>query len=119
MTDLSALEAELTAAVAAAGDLAALDALRVSALGKTGSISNLLKSLGAMSPDERKTAGPAINGLRDRVAALIGERKTGLESSALEAQLGAGRLVGDGGAVARGVAVDVEGHGAAGRARGK
>jgi phenylalanyl-tRNA synthetase alpha chain len=92
MTDLTSLEAELTAAVAAASDLAALDALRVSALGKTGSISNMLKSLGSMSPDERKTAGPAINGLRDRTAALIGARKAELEASALEAQLADERL---------------------------
>ena len=92
MTDLTNLESELSAAVARAGDLAALDAVRVAALGKTGSISNLLKSLGAMSPDERKTAGPAINGLRDRVQALIGERKTALESQALEAKLASERL---------------------------
>jgi phenylalanyl-tRNA synthetase alpha chain len=92
MTDLTSLEAELSGAVAAATDLAALDAVRVSALGKTGSISNMLKSLGAMSPDERKTAGPAINGLRDRVTGLIGERKAALEAQALEAQLAAERV---------------------------
>jgi phenylalanyl-tRNA synthetase alpha chain len=92
MTDLTSLEAELTGAVAATADLAALDAVRVSALGKTGTISNMLKSLGAMSPDERKTAGPAINGLRDRVTGLIGERKAALEAQALEAQLAAERL---------------------------
>jgi phenylalanyl-tRNA synthetase alpha chain len=92
MTDLTSLEAELSAAVAAAVDLAALDAVRVAALGKTGSISNRLKSLGSMSPDERKTAGPAINGLRDRVTALIAARKANLEAAALEAQLAAERV---------------------------
>ncbi len=92
MTELTNLESELTAAIAGAGDLNALDAVRVAALGKTGSISNLLKSLGAMSPDERKTAGPAINGLRDRVQALIGERKAALEGEALQAKLVAERL---------------------------
>ncbi|MGZ3275911.1 MAG: phenylalanine--tRNA ligase subunit alpha [Caulobacteraceae bacterium] len=92
MTDLSSLEAELSAQVGAAADLAALDAVRVAALGKTGSISNLLKSLGSMSPDERKTAGPAINGLRDRVSALIAARKAGLEAKALEAQLQSERV---------------------------
>jgi phenylalanyl-tRNA synthetase alpha chain len=92
MTDLTTLEAELAAAIAGAGDLSALDAVRVAALGKTGSISNMLKSLGAMSPDERKTAGPAINGLRDRITALIGERKAALEAQALEAKLAAERL---------------------------
>ncbi len=92
MTDLTSLEAELTGAVASAADLPALDAVRVGALGKTGSISNMLKSLGSMSPDERKTAGPAINGLRDRVGALIADRKAALEASALEGQLAAERL---------------------------
>jgi phenylalanyl-tRNA synthetase alpha chain len=92
MTDLSTLEAEISTAAGAAVDLVQLDAVRVAALGKTGSISNLLKSLGAMSPDERKTAGPAINGLRDRVAALINERKGALEAKALEAQLQAERV---------------------------
>jgi len=92
MTDLTSLEAELTAQVVAAADLAALDAVRVAALGKTGSVSNLLKSLGAMSPDERKTAGPAINGLRDRVGGAIAARKAELEVAALDAQLRAERL---------------------------
>ena len=92
MTDLTNLESELAVAIAGAGDLSALDAVRVAALGKTGSISNLLKSLGSMSPDERQTAGPAINGLRDRVQALISERKATLEGQALQAKLAAERL---------------------------
>ena len=57
MTDLPPWKPNWRPPIAAAADLAALDAVRVAALGKTGSISNLLKSLGAMSPDERKTAG--------------------------------------------------------------
>ena len=92
MTDLNQLDHELTAAIAGAGDLTALDAVRVAALGKTGSISNLLKSLGAMSPEARKTAGPAINGLRDKVQGLIAERKAALEAQALDAKLKAERL---------------------------
>ena len=92
MTDLAALETDLTARIAAAPDSAALDAIRLDALGKTGAISALLKSLGAMSPDERKVQGPAINGLRDRVATAIAERKTVLEAAELDARLAAGRL---------------------------
>ncbi|HTI65924.1 MAG TPA: phenylalanine--tRNA ligase subunit alpha [Caulobacteraceae bacterium] len=92
MTDLSALESELTASVAAAPDLAALDTVRVAALGKQGSVSALLKSLGSMLPDERKEQGPRINALRDRVAAAVAERKAVLEAAALDAQLAAGRL---------------------------
>jgi phenylalanyl-tRNA synthetase alpha chain len=92
MTDLTQLEAELTAQVAAAADAAALEALRVAALGKSGSISALLKSLGAMTPDERKEKGPAINGLRDRISAAIAEKKAALEGSELEARLAQERV---------------------------
>ena len=87
MTDLTTLEADVLAQVAAAGDLAALDAVRVAALGKTGSISGLLKTLGSMSPDERKERGAAINVLRDRAQAAINDRKAALETAALDARL--------------------------------
>lgn len=86
------LEADLTAAIAAATDLQALEAIRVSALGKSGAISDLLKSLGSMSPDERREQGPLINGLRDRVAAAIAERKAGLEAAELDARLASERV---------------------------
>jgi phenylalanyl-tRNA synthetase alpha chain len=86
------LEADLTAAIAAATDLSALEAVRVSALGKSGAISDLLKSLGGMSPDERREQGPLINGLRDRVAAAITERKAGLEAAELDARLAGERV---------------------------
>ena len=92
MTDYSTFESDLLAQIAAAGDLGALDAARVAALGKTGTISALLKSLGAMSPEERRAEGPAINGLRDRIAAAIGEKKAVLEVAELDARLIAGRL---------------------------
>ena len=78
MTDLSRLDADLTAAIAAVGDGAALEAIRVSALGKSGSISDLLKSLGGMSPDERREVGPKINGLRDRVQAVVVAYESGI-----------------------------------------
>jgi len=92
MTDHSELEADLAAQIAAAPDLDALDQIRVAALGKTGVVSALLKTLGQMSPEMRRTEGPAINGLRDRLATLIAERKAGLEDAALEAELAAGQL---------------------------
>ena len=87
MTDLSILQAELTARVAAAADVAALEAIRVEALGKTGFISELLKTLGRLTPDERREQGPKINGLRDAVAAAIAERKAALEAAELDARL--------------------------------
>ncbi|HWA61923.1 MAG TPA: phenylalanine--tRNA ligase subunit alpha [Caulobacteraceae bacterium] len=92
MTDLSTLEADLSAQVAAAADGAALEAIRVAALGKTGSVSALLKSLGSMSPDERRVQGPAINGLRDRIAAAIAARKADLDAAELDARLASERL---------------------------
>lgn len=92
MTDLATLEAEIVSAVQASADLAGLDAVRVNVLGKSGSISALLKGLGSMGPDERREQGPLINGLRDRVQAALAERKTALEAAALDAQLAAERL---------------------------
>ena len=92
MTDPATLAAETTAAIDAALDLAALEMVRVSALGKAGSISALLKSLGSMSPDERRERGPQINGLRDAVAARIAARREALEAEALDAQLKAEAL---------------------------
>jgi phenylalanyl-tRNA synthetase alpha chain len=87
MPDLSALEQEILAAVALAGDETALEAVRVAALGKKGSISELLKTLGAMTPEERKAEGPRINGLRDRVSEAIAERRRTLKDAALDARL--------------------------------
>ncbi|MFN3572170.1 MAG: phenylalanine--tRNA ligase subunit alpha [Phenylobacterium sp.] len=89
MTDLDTLKTELTAQVDAAGDIAELEAIRVAALGKSGQISELLKSLGKMSPDERREKGPAINGLRDAVAGRIAERKAAMEAAELDRRLAA------------------------------
>jgi len=87
MTDLAALKAETLAAIAAACDETALETARVAALGKKGSISALLATLGKMSPDDRKTAGAAINALRDEVNEALAARRAVLKASALEARL--------------------------------
>jgi len=87
MSNLKTLEDKLMTDVAAAADEAALDAVRVAALGKSGSVSALLKTLGAMSPDERKANGPLINGLKDRVTAALAARKDALKDAALDARL--------------------------------
>ena len=95
VTDPSALadlETDLASAIAAAGDEAALEQVRISALGKKGSVSELLKSLGGMGPEARKTMGPAINGLRDRVQGLLAARRDTLKAAALEARLVAERV---------------------------
>jgi len=92
MADLKKLEEELLAAIGAAKDEAALEAARVGALGKKGSISELLKTLGAMTPDERKQQGPLINGLRDRVSAALAEKREALKRAAIAEQLAADKV---------------------------
>ncbi len=93
MTDtLETLETTLLAEIDAAGDEAALETVRVSALGKKGSVSELLKSLGAMTPEERKDKGPAINGLKQRVTDALASRRTALRDAAIEARLAAEKL---------------------------
>ena len=91
-TQIDTLRTELGAAIAAAGDEAALDAVRVAALGKKGSVSALLASLGSMAPDDRKSAGPAINGLKAEIAGLIETRSAALGAAALDARLKAETL---------------------------
>jgi phenylalanyl-tRNA synthetase alpha chain len=88
MTDLATLQSVLLADVEAAPDEAALEAVRISALGKKGAVSELLKGLGAMTPDERREKGPAINGLKDALAGAIAARRDALRAVALEARLG-------------------------------
>lgn len=92
MTDLNQLESDLLARIAAAEDEAALEQLRVAALGKKGTISDLLKSLGGMTPEERKVQGPVINGLRDTIQQAITARREALAAAALEARLAAERV---------------------------
>lgn len=92
MTDLSTLERDLIDEVQGASDEAALEAVRVRALGKKGTVSELLKTLGSLTPDERKTRGPLINGLRDKVQGAIATRKEALVEAALEQRLAAERI---------------------------
>src|SRR6185295_1577892 len=84
---LESLEREILKGVTGAADEAALEAIRVSSLGKKGSISERMKSLGAMSPDERKEAGAALNLLKYRIGEAIAARKSQLQEVALEARL--------------------------------
>src|SRR5262249_4435321 len=87
MTDIVRLEKDLLAAVASAKDEAALEAVRVSALGKSGSVTAVLKTLCTMTPDERKVQGPAIKGLKDRVTNAIASAKDAFAAAALNARL--------------------------------
>jgi phenylalanyl-tRNA synthetase alpha chain len=92
MSDLDALLAAASADVAAAGDLAALDAVRVQYLGKKGELTARLKSLGALPPDERRAAGQVINEVRDRLTVLLDARRASLEAEQLAASLASGRI---------------------------
>jgi phenylalanyl-tRNA synthetase alpha chain len=87
MDNTDNLRGDLISAIAAAEGTDALEAVRVSALGKKGSITQLMKTLGGMDPDARKQAGQAINALKGEVSAAIDERKAALEGAELDARL--------------------------------
>ncbi|UZK69088.1 phenylalanine--tRNA ligase subunit alpha [Sphingomonas sp. S1-29] len=86
-TDLDQLRSDLLGAIDAADTLDAIEGVRVAALGKQGNVTALLKTLGGMSPDERQTAGPRIQALREAVTTAIADRKAALERAALDARL--------------------------------
>ena len=70
--DLASLQAETETALAAAADLRALDAVRVGVLGKSGSLTGLLKGLGAVPAEQRKERGAALNRLKGAIEAVVG-----------------------------------------------
>ena len=92
MTAYTDLQTEIEGEIAAAADLSALDAVRVSALGKTGRISGLLKTLGSLPPEERKTTGAAINAVRDAISEKLEARKDVLEAAHLAERLAKERI---------------------------
>jgi phenylalanyl-tRNA synthetase alpha chain len=92
MSDMETLETNLMAEIAAASDEPAIEAVRIAALGKKGSVSELLKTLGSMSPEERQVKGPAINGLKNRIADALAARKVDLKDAATTARLVAEKL---------------------------
>lgn len=89
---LDHLEAEIIAQITAASDMQSLEAVRVAALGKKGSVSDLLKQLGGMDDATRKQQGPLINGLKQRVTDAIATRKQVIANADLQARLVAERI---------------------------
>ena len=87
MSDLATLEGETLAAISAANDESALETVRIAALGKKGTISALLATLGKLEPDERKAQGAAINALKGKVTEALASRRAVLKDAALDAQL--------------------------------
>lgn len=87
MSDIESLEQQIRLSIEAAQDEQALETLRVQLVGKKGSISEKLKSLGAMSAEERQIAGPAINGLKNTVNELLALKRDVLKRAATAARL--------------------------------
>ena len=92
MADYETLQAQARARIADAADLPALEALRVEFLGKQGSISALMKTLGGMAPDERQDKAPRIQALRQGVTDALAQRKAALEGAELDRRLAEERL---------------------------
>ena len=87
MDDIDKLRGDLTQAIAAADTLDALDGVRVSALGKKGAITQAMKGLGAMDPEDRREAGQTINALKSEISDAIEARKADLSTAELDARL--------------------------------
>jgi phenylalanyl-tRNA synthetase alpha chain len=92
MSDVNSLSRAALADIAAAETLEALEALRVGLLGKNGRVTALLKSLGSLPPEQRKSAGEGINRARDAIGAALAERKAVLEQAVLDARLASERI---------------------------
>jgi phenylalanyl-tRNA synthetase alpha chain len=86
MSDIQSLDQAL-ADIAAAHSPDVLETLRVALLGKAGSITAQLKSLGTLPADQRKSAGEAINRARDAISQALATRKIELDNAALDARL--------------------------------
>jgi phenylalanyl-tRNA synthetase alpha chain len=90
--DLDALKSEVLEALAGASDQASWDSVRVGTLGKSGRLTLLLKELGRLTPEERRTRGQALNRLRDELTAAIEARGKELAAAALDARLKSERV---------------------------
>lgn len=87
MQSLEDIKAEAAAAIDAAADIASLEELRVSYLGKKGALTGLLKGLGQLSAEERPKAGAEINAVKQVLNEQLNSRRDALQSEALSAQL--------------------------------
>lgn len=87
MTDLNALRTQALSSIDACDSTAAIEEARVALLGKKGSITETLKTLGSMDADARKTFGAAVNELKQEITDALDARKTALASAELEVRL--------------------------------
>ncbi len=81
------LRQKYIAAISEAADEAALEALRVQAVGKKGEVSLKMRELGKMTPEERQVAGPALNALKDEINSALAAKKSALADAALDERL--------------------------------
>ena len=88
----SDLANESSAIIESANDLASLEEARIAMLGKAGLVTLMLKTLGGMTPEQRASEGPRINGLREAVSGALAARKAALEGEALAARLASERV---------------------------
>ena len=81
------LKAKYLEQIAYAADEAALEAIRVAAVGKKGEVSLQMRQLGKMTPEERQVAGPALNALKDEINSALAAKKAALAYAALNERL--------------------------------
>ncbi|HRE19059.1 MAG TPA: phenylalanine--tRNA ligase subunit alpha [Rhodocyclaceae bacterium] len=87
MENLDLIVSEAQSAFAAISDPDALEQVKARYLGKSGQITELLKGLGKLPPEEKKTAGAAINRVKEAVEAALNARREAIRKAALEARL--------------------------------
>ncbi len=92
MTDLTDLLATARTSITGAADPAALDAVRIEYLGKKGKLTELMKGLGAIAPEQRKERGAALNQLKNDITAELERRTETLNAGALDARLAAEKV---------------------------
>ena len=87
--ELAALRERTLAEIAAADTSAALEAVRVAVLGKSGTLTGYLRSMGQVPAEERASVGKAVNAARVEVEEALAARKAALDAAELEAAMGA------------------------------
>jgi len=81
------LKQKYISAIANAADESALEDIRLAAVGKKGEVALKMRQLGKMSPEERQTAGPALNALKDEINSALAAKKMALGDAALDERL--------------------------------
>ncbi len=86
-TQIAEMKAKIAQEVANATDLSSLDSMRVTYLGKKGLITDLMKNMKDLSPEEKKTFGQEVNALKDETTELIGKKFKELKDEEIRKEL--------------------------------